>query len=69
MRTPLTLINGPLETILDMNIQDSKITRNLTVIAQNTKRLLELTGQLLRTSGRSGPTNSRWFCLDNVTTR
>ena len=47
VRTPLTLINGPLETILDMNIQDSKITRNLTVIAQNTKRLLELTGQLL----------------------
>lgn len=47
VRTPLTLINGPLETILDMNIQDSKITRNLTVIAQNTKRLLELTAQLL----------------------
>lgn len=47
VRTPLTLINGPLESILDMHIQDNKITRNLTVIAQNTKRLLELTGQLL----------------------
>lgn len=47
VRTPLTLINGPLESILDMNIQDNKITRNLTVIAQNTKRLLELTSQLL----------------------
>lgn len=47
VRTPLTLINGPLETILDMNIQDNKIKRNLTVIAKNTKRLLELTGQLL----------------------
>lgn len=47
VRTPLTLINGPLESILDMNIQDNKITRNLNVIAQNTKRLLELTSQLL----------------------
>lgn len=47
VRTPLTLINGPLESILEMNIQDSRITRNLSVIAQNTKRLLELTAQLL----------------------
>lgn len=47
VRTPLTLINSPLETIMDMNIQDNKIKRNLNVIAQNTKRLLELTGQLL----------------------
>jgi DNA-binding response OmpR family regulator len=30
-----------------MNIEDRKITRNLQVIAQNTKRLLELTRQLL----------------------
>lgn len=47
VRTPLTLINGPLETILDMGISDPKITKNLQVIAQNTNRLLELTGQLL----------------------
>lgn len=47
VRTPLTLINGPLETIMDMDIQDNKIKKNLQVIAQNTKRLLELTRQLL----------------------
>lgn len=47
VRTPLTLINGPLETILDMEINDPKINKNLQVIAQNTNRLLELTGQLL----------------------
>ncbi|MDR3262564.1 MAG: response regulator [Tannerella sp.] len=47
VRTPLTLINGPLETILEMDIRDHKIIKNLQVIAQNTKRLLELTRQLL----------------------
>lgn len=47
VRTPLTLINGPLETIEEMGIQDQKLNKNLNVIAQNTKRLLDLTGQLL----------------------
>lgn len=47
VRTPLTLINGPLETIEEMGIEDPKINKNLKVIGQNTKRLLELTGQLL----------------------
>lgn len=47
VRTPLTLINGPLETLQEMDIPDAKITRNLGVIGQNTKRLLDLTAQLL----------------------
>ena len=47
VRTPLTLINGPLETIMKMDIQNQIISKNLQVIAQNTKRLLELTKQLL----------------------
>lgn len=47
VRTPLTLINGPLETLEEMEISDTKITRNLRVIGQNTKRLLDLTRQLL----------------------
>lgn len=47
VRTPLTLINGPLEAILEMDISDQKIKKNLSVIEQNTNRLLELTGQLL----------------------
>lgn len=47
VRTPLTLINGPLEAIQEMEISDRKLQKNLSVIAQNTNRLLELTGQLL----------------------
>ena len=47
IRTPLTLINGPLETILEMEVKDPKIEKNLQVISQNTKRLLNLVSQLL----------------------
>lgn len=47
VRTPLTLINGPLETIQEMEIKDAKLNKNLQVIGQNTKRLLDLTAQLL----------------------
>ncbi len=47
IRTPLTLINGPLEIIQEMNIQDAKLAKNLNVIAKNTKRLLNLASQLL----------------------
>ena len=47
IRTPLTLINGPLETIGEMNIDEPKLNKNLSVIGQNTARLLDLTGQLL----------------------
>ena len=47
IRTPLTLINGPLETIDEMNIGEPKLKKNLSVIGQNTKRLLDLAGQLL----------------------
>ncbi len=47
IRTPLTLINGPLEMIQEMNIKDEKLQRNLQVIDQNTKRLLNLATQLL----------------------
>jgi len=47
IRTPLTLINGPLEAIGEMNIDEPKLNKNLSVIGQNTTRLLDLTGQLL----------------------
>jgi two-component system sensor histidine kinase/response regulator len=47
IRTPLTLINGPLEVIQEMHIQDSKLVKNLQVISSNAKRLLNLTAQLL----------------------
>lgn len=47
IRTPLTLINGPLEIIREMKIKDNKLNKNLFVIEQNTKRLLNLASQLL----------------------
>ncbi|MCM1312035.1 MAG: response regulator [Bacteroides sp.] len=47
IRTPLTLINGPLEIIEEMNIGSDKLAKNLKVISQNTKRLLNLASQLL----------------------
>ena len=43
----MTLINGQLEAIEEMDIKDQKLNKNLKVIGQNTKRLLDLTGQLL----------------------
>lgn len=47
VRTPLTLINGPLEAIQEMQIEEPKMKKYISVMVQNTKRLLELTGQLL----------------------
>ena len=47
IRTPLTLINGPLEAIEEMGIQEPKMKKYISVMVQNTRRLLELTGQLL----------------------
>lgn len=47
IRTPLTLINGPLETIRNLDIEDLRLNKNLGVIAKNTERLLNLVSQLL----------------------
>lgn len=47
IRTPLTLISTPLEAIEELGVADEVVNRYLTVIRQNTSRLLELTGQLL----------------------
>lgn len=47
IRTPLTLINGPLESLCEMDIKDTSIKKNLNVMQQNTRRLLTLINQLL----------------------
>ncbi|MEG2598705.1 MAG: two-component regulator propeller domain-containing protein [Muribaculaceae bacterium] len=47
VRTPLSLINGPLEILKDQEIKDTKIVFNLNIIERNVKRLLYLTSQLL----------------------
>ncbi|MDD4969096.1 MAG: two-component regulator propeller domain-containing protein [Paludibacter sp.] len=47
IRTPLTLINGPLESLKEMNIEDVEIRKNLHIMEDNTKHLLSLINQLL----------------------
>lgn len=47
IRTPLTLINGPLETIKEMDLHDDRLKDNIHVMDKNTKRLLDLASQLL----------------------
>jgi len=46
-RTPLTLIAGPLQKILDSGDSNRFIREQLLIINQNTQRLLRLIGQLL----------------------
>ncbi|WP_207532105.1 ligand-binding sensor domain-containing protein [Desertivirga arenae] len=47
IQTPLTLIVGPLALIMEKINEFTSIKRSLLMMEQNTKRLLELTGQLL----------------------
>lgn len=47
IRTPVTLINGPLEIIMKTEIADKKVRHNLEIIENNTKHLLNLINQLL----------------------
>lgn len=47
IRTPLTLIKGPLENILLKKEVDADIREDLNIMEQNTERLLNLTNQLL----------------------
>lgn len=47
IRTPLTLIKGPLENIIWRKQVDSETREDLNIMKQNTERLLNLTNQLL----------------------
>ena len=47
IRTPVTLINGPLESMMEMDIQDPEIVRSLNIMNKNTSELLSLVNQLL----------------------
>lgn len=47
IRTPLTLIKGPLENIILKKKVDSETREDLNIMKQNTERLLNLTNQLL----------------------
>ena len=47
IRTPLTLISSPLEYLLEDKELKGNVRENLLVMQQNTKRLLQLSNQLL----------------------
>jgi signal transduction histidine kinase/ligand-binding sensor domain-containing protein/DNA-binding response OmpR family regulator len=47
IRTPITLINGPLESILEMHIENPEVNKNLQIMEKNTSELLTLINQLL----------------------
>ncbi|MDR0413869.1 MAG: response regulator [Prevotellaceae bacterium] len=47
IRTPLTLIKGPVEHILTHEMGKDEVTENLRIIEKNTNRLLDLSNQLL----------------------
>jgi ligand-binding sensor domain-containing protein/DNA-binding response OmpR family regulator len=47
IRTPVTLINGPLEAMLEMDITDTELSKSLKIMSKNTRELLSLVNQLL----------------------
>ncbi len=47
IRTPITLINGPLESMMEMNITNPEIKKNLQIMSKSTSELLTLINQLL----------------------
>lgn len=47
IRTPVTLINGPLEAMEEMEIKNPEIKKNLRIMGKNTNQLLNLINQLL----------------------
>ncbi len=47
IRTPVTLINGPLEAMAEMEIDDPEIRKSLSIMSKNTSELLNLINQLL----------------------
>ncbi|GHT42532.1 hybrid sensor histidine kinase/response regulator [Bacteroidia bacterium] len=47
IRTPVTLINGPLEAMLEMDIQEPELKKSLGIMGKNTAVLLNLINQLL----------------------
>ncbi|PRZ26062.1 hybrid sensor histidine kinase/response regulator transcription factor [Flavobacterium granuli] len=47
IRTPLTLIKGPLEKLLTMEHKSPEVPQNLSIMKKNTSRLLKLVNELL----------------------
>lgn len=66
IRTPLTLIKGPLENILQRTDIDGETQDDLNIMSRNTDRLLSLTNQLLDFRKVESRGYSLNFCLCDV---
>ncbi len=66
IRTPLTLINSPLEDLLEMNIENERIRKNLTIMEQNTRLLLNQINQLLDFRKVESDTLPMNFTYENI---
>ncbi|MDB5110129.1 MAG: signal transduction histidine kinase [Mucilaginibacter sp.] len=64
IRTPLTLIVGPMEKVMQKAALVPEVKKNLSIMERNTKRLLSLTNQLLDFS----KTETHGFSLNYVKT-
>lgn len=47
IRTPLTLINGPIESLVEMDIKEPEIKKNIQLMQRNISELLNLINQIL----------------------
>lgn len=47
IKTPVSLITGPLEVLREMNSKEPEVAENLDIMSKNTSRLLQLINQLL----------------------
>jgi len=69
IRTPVTLINGPLEVMQEMNIKDPEILKNLNIMRRNTSELLDLVNKLLdfrKVDSNKFPVNISLYNLSEI---
>lgn len=66
IRTPLTLISGPLESLLSVNDKDDFIQKNLKTMNKNTTQLLNLVNQLLDFRKINSINKTLSFSLTNI---
>lgn len=67
IRTPLTLIKGPLEYIIKTDVDKEELQTNLNIMERNTDRLLALINQLLDFRKTESKVFSLTFTRENMT--